>query len=220
MNTLTKPVLLLSAAALALSAGVALSRSVQETRTLDRENRSAGYGVPVETRNTFDALNRVTNVTKDSGHDTTYGYDPAGNITSVKAVGRSSTVMQGEIVDQGNLGGKFTFEGEAGEPVTLRLEAVPREAGIGKFAELKLNGKTVVTALPVELTDVLPKSGKFVVRVKKANPGQGGYWGRKGRTPYLGPYDLTLEGTPRAAGTFGVQPEQSLDEESSTTTGE
>jgi len=105
--------------------------------------------VTVDTKHTFDALDRVTNVARQgNGHSKVYQYDSAGNIGAAVSTGRSSAQLTGQIIQRGNLGGRFEFDGVEGEPVTLRLEANPREAGIGKWAEVTINGKSVVAALP------------------------------------------------------------------------
>jgi YD repeat-containing protein len=205
----------------------------------------------------YDALGRVIKATSDNGHSITYTYDAAGNITSVVSTGRCSAAVSGRIGgrhhdddDDLTLGGvagtavgrrvgghdnhKLTFDGVAGEPITLRLEAMPPQAGIGKFATISLRrrghhddddhfresaemsmgqndhddehggfSKHVSSALPAELTVVLPSGGRYVVRVKDADDDYHRH-GHDRRESYEGPYRLTLEGSPAACASFAA----------------
>ena len=157
--------------------------------------------VPVRSSHDFDELNRLTKVTRDSGHSVSYVFDPAGNITAVAATGRSSATLRGVLGERGNddqnSHDDFDFVGVAGEPITVRVEAVPREAGVGKFAEIQLRNKRISAALPTELTMVLPESGEFEVRVKDhADPGRSRPHG------YSGPYTITLEAAAATCASF------------------
>jgi hypothetical protein len=104
--------------------------------------------------------------------------------------------------------GTFTFHASKGETVTLRFEADPPQAGLGKYIVLDLKGRAgkpkhsdapktvkdgVLSAIPAELTSVLPFTGEFVVAVKHAG-------GQDLR--YKGPYRLTLEASPEACASF------------------
>ena len=153
----------------------------------------------------YDALNRVTRVTHDNGTSVSYTYDAAGNITSVITRGRSSAVVSARLGSgSGNPArGTFTFRASQGEAVTLRFEADPRQAGAGKYVKMTLKARRagaratdtprmireVLSAVPAELTSVLPFTGSFVVDVWHA--------GDQG-IRYEGPYRLTLEASPAA----------------------
>jgi YD repeat-containing protein len=145
----------------------------------------------------YDALDRVTRVTYDNGDSIAYSYDVAGNITSVTSKGRCSVSVEGRIKKHDHDAGQFTFKGTRGEPVTLRLEAIPPEEGVGKFAGLSLYEKSVSSALPTELTAVLPHKGKFMVHVDKPDD--------HGRDRYTGRYLLTLEASPGACDSFAAK---------------
>ena len=146
------------------------------------------------TRYEYDALGRVTGVTEENGHSITYSYDAAGNITSVTSDGRCSVSVEGRIGKHDHEPRRFAFKGTRGEPVTLRLEAMPPEEGVGKFAALSLYGKSVSSALPTELTAVLPHKGAFGVQAN----GDADH----GRNRYIGKFLLTLEASPGACDSF------------------
>ena len=151
------------------------------------------------TRYEYDALGRVARVIQDNGHSIAYTYDAAGNITSVTSEGRCSVFVEGRIRKHDHQPVRFTFKGTRGEPVTLRLEAMPPEEGIGKFAALRLHEKSVSSALPTELTVVLPHKGKFVAHVKKTDD--------HAHDRYVGDYRLTLEASPDACDSFTAKRE-------------
>ena len=158
----------------------------------------------------YDALNRVTKVTYENGHTVSYRYDAAGNITSVITVGRSSAQITSRLGAGGGnpAHGTFTFHASKGETVTLRFEADPPQAGLGKYVVMSLKGRAdkgksddapkavkddVLSAVPAELTSVLPFTGKFTVDVRHAG-------GQDIR--YKGPYRITLEASPGACASF------------------
>jgi len=157
----------------------------------------------------YDALNRVTKVTHDNGNSVSYTYDAAGNIKSVITRGRSSAVVAARLgAGSGNPAhGVFTFRALRGETVTLRFEADPPQAGLGKYVTMSLKGRAekatvietpmaidnVLSAVPAELTAVVPFTGRFIVDVWHAG-GQ--------RIRYEGPYRLTLEASPAACVSF------------------
>ena len=173
------------------------------------------------TRFEYDALSRLTRVTYNNGDIISYVYDPAGNITRVTAHGRCSASVLSQIVDDvekddDDAVPRFTFRGVQGEAVTLRLEAVPPQAGVGRFATVKLIGpadddflrlhpeeveefkRTVRSALPTQLTAVLPFAGEFEVVVKQHEV--------SGQMPYLGEIRILLEGSPTACNSFAAAP--------------
>lgn len=156
--------------------------------------------VTVLSSHDFDELNRLKEVTRGNGHSVSYSYDPAGNILGVTATGRSSAKLQGVLGkrDDDDHDGRddFKFVGVAGEPITVRLEAIPREAGVGKFARIRLRNKTVLSALPTELTMVLPESGKFEVRVLDHEDDD------RGSEAYSGPFTITLEAAAATCASF------------------
>jgi YD repeat-containing protein len=170
----------------------------------------------------YDALNRVTKVTYPDGHSVAYRYDAAGNITSVITVGRSSAQVSARLGrgSEHPEHGRFTFHGAKGETVTLRFEADPAQAGLGKYVVMSLRGRAdkskeddakgsagkskdddepkavkdrVLSAVPAELTSVLPFTGEFTVDLEQA----GGQAVR-----YRGPFHLTLEASPAACESF------------------
>ena len=158
----------------------------------------------------YDALNRVTKVTYENGHTVSYRYDAAGNITSVITVGRSSAQITSRLgPGSGNPAhGTFTFHGSKGESVTLRFEADPPQAGLGKYVVMNLKGRAekgksddapkavkedVLSAVPTELTSVLPFTGRYTVDLRHA--------GDKG-VRYAGPFRITLEASPEACASF------------------
>ena len=158
----------------------------------------------------YDALNRVTKVTYENGHTVSYRYDAAGNITSVITVGRSSAQITSRLgPGSGNPAhGTFTFHGSKGESVTLRFEADPPQAGLGKYVVMNLKGRAekgksddtpkavkedVLSAVPSELTSVLPFTGRYTVDLRHA--------GDKG-VRYTGPFRITLEASPEACASF------------------
>jgi YD repeat-containing protein len=132
----------------------------------------------------YDALNRLTKVTYDNGQSIAYTYDPAGNIIRVETIGRDSATI---CATKGRKAGKhvFMFRGSPGEAVTLRLEAEPRESGLGKRATLGLKqmkarkGFQVQDGgvLPNEITHVVGEAGPLLVEV----------------SGYRGGYCVTLE---------------------------
>ena len=195
MRALVRAVLLAACAALAMAATSALAAQYE-----------------------YDALNRVTKVTYANGHSVSYRYDPAGNITSVITVGRSSAqVAASPGHGEGKGDDRFTFRAAKGETVTLRFEADPPQAGLGKYIVMSLKGrvekgkshdvrekekpdddsnaikKDVLSAVPAELTSVLPVTGEFTVDVEHA---------REEATRYKGRYRLTLEASPEACASF------------------
>src|SRR6476661_9663076 len=91
----------------------------------------------------YDALNRVTKVTYADGHYVSYRYDPTGNITSVITVGRSSAQVSARLGrgSEHPEHGEFKFRALKGETVTLRFEADPPQAGLGKFIGMSLKGR-------------------------------------------------------------------------------
>lgn len=160
----------------------------------------------------YDALNRVTKVTYANGHSISYRYDPAGNIISVITVGRSCAQVAASLGNgHGNGNGDhdwFSFRASKGETVTLRFEADPPQAGLGKYVVMNLKGKAekgkghdepkvvrddVLSAVPAELTTVLPFTGEFTVDVRHAGDV---------KVRYRGPYRLTLEASPGACASF------------------
>ena len=158
----------------------------------------------------YDALNRVTKVTYENSHTVSYRYDAAGNITSVITVGRSSAQIASRLGAGGHnpAHGTFTFNASAGETVTLRFEADPPQAGLGKFIVMSLKGRAekskgseapravkddVLSPVPAELTSVVPFTGRFIVDVRHAG-------GQDVR--YKGPYRITLEASPEACASF------------------
>lgn len=158
----------------------------------------------------YDALNRVTKVTYENGHTVSYRYDMAGNITSVITVGRSSAQITSRLgPGSGNPAhGTFTFRASKGESVTLRFEADPPQAGLGKYVVMSLKGRAekgksgdapkavkddVLAAVPAELTSVLPFTGRYTVDLRHA--------GDKG-VRYTGPFRVTLEASPEACASF------------------
>jgi YD repeat-containing protein len=171
----------------------------------------------------YDALNRVTKVTYENGHTVSYHYDPAGNITSVFTVGRSSAQVSARLgrgSDHADHGSRFTFHASKGETVTLRFEADPPQAGLGRYIVMSLTGRAekskeddargtagkskdddvpkavkdhVLSAVPAELTSVLPFTGEFAVELEQAG-GQG--------SGYRGSFRLTLEASPGACASF------------------
>lgn len=156
--------------------------------------------VVISSSHQFDALNRVTSVTRGGGHSIAYTFDAAGNITGVSAAGRSSVALEAYL-SPWEWGDEFEFDGEEGELVTVRLEADPREAGVGKFAELRSGDRWVRTALPVEMTIVVPSCGDVEVEVKRSDgepDDDPGYAPHR----YIGPYTLTLEASSAACASF------------------
>jgi YD repeat-containing protein len=170
----------------------------------------------------YDALNRVTKVTYTNGHSVSYGYDAAGNITSVITVGRSSAQVSARLARGADHPdhGSFTFHALKGETVTLRFEADPAQAGLGKYIVMSLKGRAykskedddkgsaeqskeddepravrdhVLSAIPAELTSVLPFTGRFTVNLERAG-GSG--------IRYQGQFHLTLEASPAACQSF------------------
>jgi YD repeat-containing protein len=170
----------------------------------------------------YDALNRVTKVTYANGHTVSYRYDPAGNITSVITVGRSSAQVSARLGrgSEHPEHGEFKFHALKGETVTLRFEADPPQAGLGKYIGMSLKGKSeeskkddekgsaekskeddepetvkdqLMSAVPAELTSVLPFTGEFTVMLEHAGgPG----------IRYQGRFHLTLEASPAACASF------------------
>ena len=100
----------------------------------------------------------------------------------------------------------FKFNGTEGETVTVRLEADPPEAGLGKRATLVLRNMTdglqlfrrLDTGLPHEITVTLPVSAEYHVLVgEKLN--EAALWGERA---YAGDYCITLEASPDTCQTF------------------
>lgn len=150
--------------------------------------------VPVVSSHEFDAINRVTQVSRDNGQSVSYQYDAAGNIVGATATGRSSATLPGSL-GLTNSEDEFIFTGACGEPITLRLEASPRADGVGKFATIHIPGKSVTSALPVELTMVLPVDGPYQICVDAPS-------GDERAFRYLGAFTLTLEAQASTTATF------------------
>ena len=159
---------------------------------------------------TYDALNRVTKVVYDNGDRIEYSYDAAGNIASVIRRGRSSVSVTAQLGAETRepAHAVFTFHGNDGETVTLRFEAVPPQAGLGKYVVMSLKGRADTAgpdaeretiardraiAMPAEMTVVLPYGGEFLVDVRGA---------RDQVTRYAGPYRLTLEAAAASCASF------------------
>lgn len=189
------------------------------------------------TRYEYDALNRLTRVTYDNGHTIQYVYDPAGNITRVVRQGRCATSIVSSSQDDQTVDshGHFIFQGQRGEAITLRLEAVPPEAGIGKSMAISLrkkNAKDDDDALSRESPSASPagagdarKGGKdeddgkqfrrerqsvLPTELTAVLPATEQFVvtvksGRGGSTRYVGTYRLTLEASAPGCSTLVVR---------------
>lgn len=154
---------------------------------------SAGRATDYE----YDDLDRLVRVVRDDGSEERYAYDAAGNITSVTTNGRASTAV---VAGPGGPGSRphdrdvYEFQGAVGETVTVRVEAEPREAGIGRRISLEVRAegpcarlrRQDVSVLPNEITAVLPADARYEIVVHRHH-----------RVPqearYAGAYRLTLE---------------------------
>lgn len=155
----------------------------------------------------YDTLDRLVRVVRDDGSEEAYTYDAAGNVTSLTRKGRASTSILAKVgfrdaaCDEGDV---FLFEGRKGETVTVRVEAEPREAGLGKRLALTLSGngpraelrRHDGTVLPNEIAAVLPADGWYTIVI--ARPDEGTHPAR-----YAGAYRLTLEARPETCATLG-----------------
>lgn len=157
----------------------------------------------------YDALDRLVRVVRDDGSEERYAYDAAGNVTSVTTSGRSSTAVVAGLGAPGTLRPDrdvWTFQGSKGETVTVRLEAEPREAGIGRRISLVVRNKAPGTqlrrqdasALPNEIAVALPADGTYEIVVQ-----------RQQEVPqearYAGGYRLTFEARPDTCATLTVE---------------
>lgn len=163
----------------------------------------------------YDTLDRLVRVVRSDGSEEAYTYDAAGNITSVTRKGRASTSILAKVgfrdaaCEDGDV---FLFEGRKGETVTVRVEAEPREAGLGKRLSVSLgeHGPRAESrrhdgpdlrrhdgsVLPNEIAAVLPADGWYTIVV--ARPDEGPHQAR-----YAGAYRLTLEARPETCATLG-----------------
>jgi hypothetical protein len=97
----------------------------------------------------------------------------------------------------------FRFRGTKGETVTIRLEAEPPEAGLGKqvhFALSPLLRMRRPVTLPYEITRTLSTSGYHNVSVgtsRRKEPSRIPWWKK-----YMGDYCITLEASPETCQTF------------------
>ena len=117
----------------------AFKKAILLTACAARRGRAGRSCGPVPIR----CPNRVTKVTYTNGHSVSYGYDAAGNITSVITVGRSSAQVSARLARGADHPdhGSFTFHALKGETVTPRFEADPAQAGLGKYIVMSLKGR-------------------------------------------------------------------------------
>lgn len=156
----------------------------------------------------YDALDRLVRVVRDDGSEERYAYDAAGNVTAVTTEGRRSTSLAAGLGVAGTARPDrdvYEFRGAKGETVTVRVEAEPREAGIGRRISLVLRDKAPraqlrrqdVSVLPNELAVVLPADGTYEIVVH-----------RQQEVPqaarYAGAYRLTLEARPGTCATLAA----------------
>jgi len=151
----------------------------------------------------YDPLGRLIKVTYDNGNEIAYEYDAAGNIIRTVSSGRDHRSICATLEGRKNKpdADTYRFVGVEGEPVTVRLQAEPREAGAGKRATLTLLlqekrskkqppsfSRSDDGVLPNEITATLPQSGVYLILVEEDS--------------YSGDYCLTLEASPDACASF------------------
>lgn len=151
----------------------------------------------------YDALGRLVRAAYDNGDEITYEYDAAGNLVRVVTAGRDHRMICDRLEGRKNRPDTdvYRFVGAAGEAVTVRLEAAPRDGAAGRRATLTLQldekrskkdpppfSRSEEGVLPTEFTATLPKAGEYLVFVQEGT--------------YGGDYCVTLEASPAACASF------------------
>ena len=156
-------------------------------------------------RYSYDEAGRLIRVVDEDGQRVEYLYDEAGNLMKEIRSGTRSAVrvcadLSHPKKDSFPDTDVYTFEGRAGELVTVAVMADPPERGMGLKAALTLRDRTPrqaqnvtdVSVLPNELSLILEQDGTYEVTIH----GQRQVFQD---LRYSGPYCVTLQGLPETA---------------------